>query len=52
MYRNKVKLSGLLKWLTLPIIASTVAITCVPADYSRNLHITRNTSKLRFAVAV
>jgi hypothetical protein len=24
-------LAGLLKWLTLPIIASTIAITCVPA---------------------
>ena len=27
------KLSNLLKWLTLPIIASTITITCVPANY-------------------
>jgi hypothetical protein len=31
--QEECKLSNLLKWLTLPILASTIAITCVPADY-------------------
>jgi len=30
--QEQCKLPDLLKWLTLPIIASTVAITYVPAD--------------------
>jgi hypothetical protein len=27
----------LLKWLTLPILASTIAITCIPEDYQEQV---------------
>ena len=50
--QEQCKLSDLLKWLTLPIIASTIAITCAPFNWNNDLHQQQADSRLSLPISM